>query len=189
MTAYESTTSRLIQQELGACALVQDLLPLYIESEVSPASRDLIAEHLSQCERCAGFLAGARSVRDQLRRDTMLRQSSVAQDQTAHQAIVRGQRRVAALVLAITAMLCLTFVAAIVAVGFFRTPLAAAPAPEALPVMTTATPWGDPLEAELQRRALEEAGLFVHDPPAGQLAPPPELFPTPTPVPAPSIVP
>ncbi len=63
MTAsYESTTSRLAQQELGACTLIQDLLPLYMDGEVSPSSRETIAEHLTRCERCAGFLAGARSV-------------------------------------------------------------------------------------------------------------------------------
>lgn len=69
MTAYESNTKRLTQQELGACALIEDLLPLYLEGEVSPGSRDLIVEHLARCERCAGFLAGAQSVRSQLRRD------------------------------------------------------------------------------------------------------------------------
>ena len=71
MTAetYQSTTTRLTRQELGACTLIEDLLPLYIEGEVSPSSRDLIVEHLARCERCAGFLAGAQSVRAQLRRD------------------------------------------------------------------------------------------------------------------------
>ena len=58
MTAYETTTARLFQQELGACALIQDLLPLYVEGEVSPGSRAMIMEHVARCEHCAGYLAG-----------------------------------------------------------------------------------------------------------------------------------
>jgi hypothetical protein len=75
MTAesFQSTTTRLARQELGACTLIEDLLPLYIEGEVSPSSRDLIVEHLARCERCAGFLAGAQSVRAQLRRENTQR--------------------------------------------------------------------------------------------------------------------
>ena len=78
MTAYESNTHRLTQQELGACALIEDLLPLYLEGEVSPGSRDLIVEHLARCERCAGFLAGAQSVRAQLRRDQRFQAAAAA---------------------------------------------------------------------------------------------------------------
>ncbi|HET9221788.1 MAG TPA: zf-HC2 domain-containing protein [Roseiflexaceae bacterium] len=93
MTGYETATTRLVQQELGACALIQDLLPLYMEHEVSASSRDLIAEHLARCERCAGYMAGARSMREQLRREGALRASLAAQDQATQQAIMLGQRR------------------------------------------------------------------------------------------------
>ena len=67
MTAYESTTARLLQQELGACVLIQDLLPLYVEGEVSPGSRDMIMEHVARCEHCAGYLAGTQNALTQLR--------------------------------------------------------------------------------------------------------------------------
>jgi hypothetical protein len=93
MTSFETATTRLVQQELGACALIQDLLPLYMEHEVSASSRDLIAEHLARCERCAGYMAGARSMREQLRREGALRAGQAAQDQVTQQAIVLGQRR------------------------------------------------------------------------------------------------
>jgi hypothetical protein len=93
MTSFETATTRLVQQELGACALIQDLLPLYMEHEVSASSRDLIAEHLARCERCAGYMAGARSMREQLRREGALRASLAAQDQATRQAIMLGQRR------------------------------------------------------------------------------------------------
>ncbi len=66
MAAYESTTVRLDPSK--TCVLIEDLLPLYMEGEVSPGSRDMIVEHLAICERCAGFLAGAQSVRAHLRR-------------------------------------------------------------------------------------------------------------------------
>lgn len=69
--AYESTTTYLRAQP--PCALVQDLLPLYLEGEVSGESRDMIVQHLALCERCAGFLAGAQSVRGQLRRENQQR--------------------------------------------------------------------------------------------------------------------
>lgn len=61
-------TNRLERNE-ELCALVQDLLPLYLDDEVSSNSRAPIVAHLNECAHCAGFLAGARSVREQLRRE------------------------------------------------------------------------------------------------------------------------
>lgn len=91
MPSYETVTTRLAQQELGACALIQDLLPLYIEGEVSPSSRDLIVEHLARCERCAGFLAGAQTALVQLRRDTAAQTSIVQHSQPEQQQLASGQ--------------------------------------------------------------------------------------------------
>jgi hypothetical protein len=99
MTSFETATTRLVQQELGACALIQDLLPLYMEHEVSVNSRELIAEHLARCERCAGYMAGARSMREQLQREGALRTGQAAQDQATRQAIALGQRRLRWLVI------------------------------------------------------------------------------------------
>lgn len=88
MSAYESTTSRFQPEPSSSpqpsqCVLFEDLLPLYAEGEVSPGTRDLIVEHLAQCEHCAGFLAGAQSVRAQLRQDQQSRHRVVAADQQA----------------------------------------------------------------------------------------------------------
>src|SRR5262245_39750964 len=99
MTSFETATTRLVQQEFGACALIQDLLPLYLEHEVSANSRDLIGEHLARCEHCAGYMAGARSMREQLRREGALRAGQAAQDQATQQAIMLGQRRLRWLVI------------------------------------------------------------------------------------------
>jgi Putative zinc-finger len=93
MSAYESTTIHMLRQESGTCALVQDLLPLYLEGEVSTGSRDVIVEHLAQCDRCAGFLGGTQSARVQLRRDGAQRAQIVQRDQPARQALSIGQRR------------------------------------------------------------------------------------------------
>jgi anti-sigma factor RsiW len=188
MTAHETTTSRLNQQELGACALIQDLLPLYLEGEVTPASRDLVAEHLARCERCAGFMAGARSVREQLRRESALRETNVERDQAARQAIVTGQRRVMALALGVFAMLSLSMAATSVAVNFFHSS-ASAPAPLAEPAAMPPMP-GMPddiqqLEAEQRRRAEAEAGGLVWDPQANQFIDRPTAPPMPTATPAP----
>jgi predicted anti-sigma-YlaC factor YlaD len=95
-TTYEAaTTTPLRTGELGACALVQDLLPLYLEGEVSPGSRDLITEHLAGCERCAGFMAGAQTVRAQLRRDGLQRATSVQQDAPVRGAVLRWRAALA----------------------------------------------------------------------------------------------
>jgi predicted anti-sigma-YlaC factor YlaD len=64
-------------ESLTDCALVQDLLPLYLDNEVSPESHARIAQHIAQCERCAAYLAGARSMRAQLLRDQQAVQSTV----------------------------------------------------------------------------------------------------------------
>jgi hypothetical protein len=193
MTSYESPTSRLVQQELGACALIQDLLPLYIEGEVTPASRDLIAEHIAHCDRCAGFLAGARSVREQLRRETTLRETSVGHDQAARQAIITGQRRVMALALGIFALLFLSMAAAAVAIGFFRSAGAPAPAPIVEPAgMPSIVPFADPqlFDAELRRRADQDAARQQRMHELDQLAPQDPLdFPTPVPEAPPDLQP
>ncbi|HEU5098886.1 MAG TPA: zf-HC2 domain-containing protein [Roseiflexaceae bacterium] len=102
MTAYESTTSRLVQQELEACVLIQDLLPLYAEGEVSPGSRELIAEHVARCERCAGYLAGTHSALAQLRRARTAHIATLAHDVPNQKVMAGGQRLVAAIALLTT---------------------------------------------------------------------------------------
>jgi predicted anti-sigma-YlaC factor YlaD len=92
MTAYESTTTRMAHESPNICSLVEDLLPLYIEGEVSQASRDLLVEHLAQCSHCAGFLAGAQSMRTQLRRDQAARQAVVQLDRPAQQTLTNARR-------------------------------------------------------------------------------------------------
>ncbi len=188
MTAFETTTTRLVQQELGACALIQDLLPLYIENEVTPASRDLIVEHLAHCERCAGFLAGARSTREQLHRESMLRQTSVAHDRAARQAISVGQRQVMAVVLGVFGVLCLVVVVGVITIGFVRSSPASAPI-QVPAINDVAVPLVDQglSEEELHRRAMEQAGLLFWDPETNQFIeqnPWPMQAPIPPPQPA-----
>lgn len=102
MTTYESVTTRLAQQELGDCALIQDLLPLYAENEVSPASRELIAEHVARCERCAGYLAGTQHTLTQLRRDRSAHTSTLARDTPNRHTVADGQRLVTVIALLTT---------------------------------------------------------------------------------------
>lgn len=114
METFETTTTRLAGADGESCALVQDLLPLYLDGEVSAASRDQITDHLGRCERCAGFLAGAQSVRVQLRRDQMLRVASVRADAPQRGAVLRA-RDILASVAAM--VLCLPGGAAAAAMG------------------------------------------------------------------------
>src|SRR3712207_4963471 len=84
---YTDTTQRyrLPHAEIPGCALVQDLIPLYLDGEVTPESHALMADHLQQCARCSGYLAGARTVRAQILneqqtlRAAQVKQPSVAQ--------------------------------------------------------------------------------------------------------------
>lgn len=112
--ANETITTELRSQELGACALVQDLLPLYLEGEVSPGSRDLITEHLAGCERCAGFMAGAQTVRAQLRRDQIQRVESARQDTPRRGAVLLWRELLAG---GMAMLLCLPGGVAAAAVG------------------------------------------------------------------------
>ncbi len=91
MTTYDSTTTRL-HQDLNACSMIEDLLPLYIEGEVSPKTRDLMVAHLAHCDHCAGFLAGAQSARRPRRGDAAARSGVMARDQAAQFAVTNGQR-------------------------------------------------------------------------------------------------
>jgi predicted anti-sigma-YlaC factor YlaD len=97
LTAYETTTARLVQQELGACALIQDLLPLYVEGEVSPGSRDLIVEHVARCDRCAGYLAGTQNALTLLRRDRTIHVATLERDTPNRQTVSARQRLVTAI--------------------------------------------------------------------------------------------
>ncbi|NTV64436.1 MAG: zf-HC2 domain-containing protein [Oscillochloris sp.] len=90
--SYETTTTRIASLSPAVCTLVQDLLPLYLEGEVSPSSRDLIVDHLGHCERCAGYLAGAQSVRGQLRRDLAQRAEAAVAAAPERRALSRGRR-------------------------------------------------------------------------------------------------
>lgn len=90
--SYESTTTRIALPTSATCTLVQDLLPLYLEGEVSSSSRDLIVEHLGHCERCAGYLAGAQSVRGQLRRDLAQRKVATVASAPEQRSLRLGQR-------------------------------------------------------------------------------------------------
>jgi len=86
--SYENTTIRMAPAQ-PPCALVQDLLPLYLEGEVSPGSTGLIVDHLARCERCAGFLAGAQSVRGQLAIERRARAAAGVAAQPERGAVMR----------------------------------------------------------------------------------------------------
>jgi hypothetical protein len=113
--AYDTTTSRLdraVTPEI--CALVQDLLPLYLEGEVNPGSRDTIVNHLAHCERCAGYLAGAQSMRVQLRRDAVQRTAALHADLPQRGIVLRLRDIVAS---GLAMLLCLPGGAAAALIG------------------------------------------------------------------------
>lgn len=86
-------TRRLGSETQGVCALIQDMLPFYMEDDVSAQSRMFIDEHLETCDCCASFLAGGRSVQEHLRRDTTLRSDVIARDTSAQDVAFRGRRQ------------------------------------------------------------------------------------------------
>jgi hypothetical protein len=178
MTAsYESTTSRLAQQELGACTLIQDLLPLYMDGEVSPSSRETIAEHLTRCERCAGFLAGARSMHTQLRREGALRASLAAQDQSTRQAVDMGRRRLRWLVVGgLSAMLGFGFLV-MMALMLFGASGSTAPAPMVESIPTVILPPSDSLTPDGLFEPPVSAMPLSHEIDPQMQVPPPEAMP------------
>lgn len=84
---YTGETQRyqMLRAEIAGCTLVQDLIPLYLDNEVTPESHALIADHLQHCERCSGYLAGARTVRTQILRD----QQAVSAATAAHPTVAQ----------------------------------------------------------------------------------------------------
>jgi hypothetical protein len=135
MQSYESTTRRISRERPGICALIQDMLPFYLEGDISPESRILIDEHLNECERCASFLAGAQSVQSHLRRETLLRGSVVEHDRRAQQMISTGRRQVIAIAL----------VAAIGAIALFVVIGGLMSAPARQPIAVPGTPSVEPI--------------------------------------------
>ena len=144
MQSYESTTRRISQERPGICALIQDMLPFYLEGDVSPESRILIDEHLNECERCASFLAGAQSVQTHLRRENLLRGRAIEHDQRAQQMISMGQRQVIkiALVAAISAIALFVVIGGLMSTPQRQPiPVPAIPSIEPIvPLETTPTP-------------------------------------------------
>jgi predicted anti-sigma-YlaC factor YlaD len=144
MQSYESTTRRISQERPGICALIQDMLPFYLEGDVSPESRILIDEHLNECERCASFLAGAQSVQSHLRRETLLRSRVIEHDQRAQQIISASRRQVItiALVAAISAIALFIVIGGLMSVPQRQAlPVPSVPSVEPIvPLETTPTP-------------------------------------------------
>ena len=99
MESYESTTRRMRSELPGVCALIQDTLPFYLEGDVSARSREFVEQHLDECDRCASFLAGGRSVQAHFHREKGSRSVVMVRDRPGQELIAAGQRRVIAFVL------------------------------------------------------------------------------------------
>lgn len=119
MTSYESTAQHLDPREPPTCVLIQDLLPLYIEGEVSAESREVIAAHLTDCERCSGFLAGAQSVRAQFRREQSQRETAAARERLIPSA--GGQPALSSVIMPIFGGLCLVALVWLVVLNLLNT--------------------------------------------------------------------
>lgn len=111
MESYESTTRRMKPEKPGLCALIQDMLPFYLEGDVSPQSRQFVENHLEECERCASFLAGGQSVQAHFRREAGTRSVVMRQDRPAQHLIASGRRRLIGHVLTIVGGLALLVLA------------------------------------------------------------------------------
>lgn len=114
MESYESTTRRMKAELPGVCALIQDTLPFFLEGDVSARSRQFVEQHLEECERCASFLAGGRSVQAHFRREQGTRSVVMMRDRPGQELIAEGQRRVLKLVmLFVGALVALAFIAVV----------------------------------------------------------------------------
>lgn len=102
------TEKKLPQQEVTVvpseqCAIVQDLLPLYIEQIVSPASCSFVETHLQQCPLC-------QAQRNQLQQTLII---PAEQNVKPLQQIQKQQRRNILKTIFFTAIVCCCFLAGI----------------------------------------------------------------------------
>ncbi len=190
MPSYESTTRRIREDQPGLCALIQDALPFYLENELSPEARAFVDTHLETCDRCASFLAGAQSVRGQVRRETAQRVGTLEQDWRAQQAISRGRRRLLiyafAFVGAVSSLVVMCAILGFMPGSAVSQPTALQPFPESY-MMPTAVPPGPtptpiPYEGSAPGIPIVTPGI-VPTPMPPTVVPP--TTPTGTPVPAP----
>jgi predicted anti-sigma-YlaC factor YlaD len=93
-----------LAEQTEQCVLIQDLLPLYLEDEVSPESHLVIANHLSTCQRCNGFLAGTRAMYDIVQRERQVRSEIIAKD-SDQQTLLAGKRLVLTSVVVLVAII------------------------------------------------------------------------------------
>ena len=142
MESYESTTRRMRPELPGLCSLIQDTLPFYLEGDVSVRSRQFVEQHLDECERCASFLAGGRSVHDHFRREQGARSIVMVRDHGGQELIASGQRRVLKLVLTVVGAVTLLVILAGLGVGVLRSsrPVSADLAPTVVAPYMTPTP-------------------------------------------------
>lgn len=49
------------------CFLVRDLLPYYIEGQVSGETRNQVTEHLKECGECSSLLSGIHSANEEIK--------------------------------------------------------------------------------------------------------------------------
>ncbi|MCG8350624.1 MAG: zf-HC2 domain-containing protein [Chloroflexales bacterium] len=171
MTTSQQTTAH---EEHWDCALIQDTLPLFLDDEVSPDSRSLIIEHLSNCPHCAGFLAGAQSTRGHLRHRQPRAPSPPVARQPAPASVPLVSNRLSFQGLLGMVLLTIgTLWLAAALTGFGRSMLAP-PVP-----MATATPIFTPIELTVMP-IIATPTPYAALPTQG--APPPAQTPTPTPV-------
>lgn len=198
--AHTSNTTRLANQ--NNCDLIQDLLPLYLEREVSESSHNLITEHIANCEHCSSYLAGARSMQAQLQREGLQRRNQAAQDGATKQAVALGRRRLAWLLLGGLGALAGLALVAFLFLGFGSSRATTFPPPGHMP--TAVPPYAGELtmpngimpnsEGQWLPTAVPAQGLTGFDPSAPTATPipfQPNAFPEPqgfeataTPIPA-----
>lgn len=147
MESYESTTRRMKAELPGLCALIQDTLPFYLEGDVSARSRQFVEQHLEECERCASFLAGGRSVQAHFRREQGTRSVVMVRDRPGRELIAEGQRRVLKLGLMFAGVVAiLVFIAVVLGSSVRSVPTHGFSSSESLPFMSQATPTPAPFE-------------------------------------------
>jgi predicted anti-sigma-YlaC factor YlaD len=120
LDSYESTTRRMRSELPGLCSLIQDTLPFYLEGDVSARSRQFVEQHLDECERCASFLAGGRSVHDHFRREQSARSVVMVRDRGGQELIADGRRRFLTLIVAVTSAVALLLILTLLGVGAMR---------------------------------------------------------------------
>ncbi|MEG0979356.1 MAG: zf-HC2 domain-containing protein [Oscillospiraceae bacterium] len=98
------------------CALIQDILPLYIDDALSTKSKDIIDEHLSECSDCKRIYENRSSAKQDLFDNKNLKNNTMVKKYS------KKIKKVHIAIISVVLIVILTLTASLVSMVKFKTP-------------------------------------------------------------------